>query len=502
MQERHTEQDYRALLIADTPIIDVRAPIEFEHGAMPAAINLPLMNNDERAAVGTCYKQQGSDAALALGHKLVAGEIRQQRMDAWRAACLQNPQGILCCARGGQRSHIVQSWLHAAGIDYPLVEGGYKALRQTAIQATIELAQKPIVLIGGCTGSGKTLLVQQQPNGVDLEGLARHRGSAFGRTLQPQLSQASFENLLAAEMLKTDARQNLRLWVLEDESRMIGSNHLPECLREAGVQPPRGQVWNAGDIRTALHTLRQMGLTDDKDRVVAEFEHDLCIEGLQRMAPAVRKVLERGAGIHTAALRLRLAVYKRDLKAYERARLDAQAMEEGGNHPFAGQFADTPTDPGWLAALPPRMRLDVITNNLIPLVEAGIITRNLRNCLDVLPQLRSSLADLPPCPALILFDALAGRYAEARAQIVPLLLDRTEFRGPLFQGIIAFLEGGDAVPALREAQKRFRKASGKRKALLPGPGGLRAGPDPSRPAGTPRRMRRHTARTVPPPTRL
>ena len=52
---------------------------------------------------------------------------------------------------------------------------------------------------------------------------------------------------------------------------------LPECLREAGVQPPRGQVWNAGDIRTALHTLRQMGLTDDKDRVVAEFEHDLCI---------------------------------------------------------------------------------------------------------------------------------------------------------------------------------------------------------------------------------
>lgn len=249
MQERHTEQDYRALLIADTPIIDVRAPIEFEQGAMPAAINLPLMNNDERAAVGTCYKQQGSDAALALGHKLVAGEIRQQRMDAWRAACLQNPQGILCCARGGQRSHIVQRWLHEAGIDYPLVDGGYKALRQTAIQATIELSQKPIVLIGGCTGSGKTLLVQQQPNGVDLEGLARHRGSAFARTLQPQLSQASFENLLAAEMLKTDARQELRLWVLEDESRMIGSNHLPECLRERMTQAAIAVVEDPFEIR-------------------------------------------------------------------------------------------------------------------------------------------------------------------------------------------------------------------------------------------------------------
>lgn len=249
MQERHTEQDYRALLIADTPIIDVRAPIEFEQGAMPAAINLPLMNNDERAAVGTCYKQQGPEAALALGHKLVTGEIRQQRLEAWRAACLQHPQGILCCARGGQRSHIVQSWLQDAGIEYPLVNGGYKALRQAAIDATAELAQKPIVLIGGCTGSGKTLLVQQQPNGVDLEGLARHRGSAFGRTVREQLSQASFENLLAAEMLKTDARQDLRLWVLEDESRTIGANHLPESLREQMAQASIAVVDDPFELR-------------------------------------------------------------------------------------------------------------------------------------------------------------------------------------------------------------------------------------------------------------
>ena len=71
---------------------------------------------------------------------------------------------------------------------------------------------------------------------------------------------------------------------------------LPECLREAGVQPPRGQVWNAGDIRTALHTLRQMGLADDKDRVVAESEHDLRIEGLQRMAPAAREGAGTGGG--------------------------------------------------------------------------------------------------------------------------------------------------------------------------------------------------------------
>ncbi|VYT81832.1 tRNA 2-selenouridine(34) synthase MnmH [Metakosakonia massiliensis] len=223
--------DYRAILCAGTPLIDVRAPVEFQQGAMPGAINLPLMNDDERAAVGTCYKRHGPEAALALGHQLVAGERRQQRLAAWLAACRQHPEGYICCARGGQRSHIVQQWLAEAGVNYPLVKGGYKALRQAAIQATDALVQKPIVLIGGCTGSGKTQLVRQQPDGIDLEGLARHRGSSFGRTLKTQLSQASFENLLATEMVKIDARPASRRWVLEDEGPTIGANHLPESLR-------------------------------------------------------------------------------------------------------------------------------------------------------------------------------------------------------------------------------------------------------------------------------
>ncbi|HCA7077314.1 TPA: tRNA 2-selenouridine(34) synthase MnmH [Citrobacter sedlakii] len=219
--------DYRAILAADTPLIDVRAPVEFQQGAMPGAINLPLMDDDERAVVGTCYKRQGPDAALALGHQRVCGEKRQQRIDAWRAACEKYPHGYLCCARGGQRSHITQQWLREAGVEYPLIKGGYKALRQAAIHITKEQVQKPIVLVGGCTGNGKTQLVQQRPDGVDLEGLAHHRGSSFGRTLEPQLSQASFENLLAVTLLQKQASR----WVLEDEGRMIGSNHLPECLR-------------------------------------------------------------------------------------------------------------------------------------------------------------------------------------------------------------------------------------------------------------------------------
>ncbi|MER1974521.1 tRNA 2-selenouridine(34) synthase MnmH [Pseudocitrobacter faecalis] len=247
--------DYRAILTAGTPIIDVRAPVEFQQGSLPAAINLPLMNDDERAAVGTCYKRQGPDAALALGHQLVSGEIRQARIDAWQEACARFPYGFLCCARGGQRSHIVQAWLKESGVDYPLIVGGYKMLRQAAIQATDELVQHPIVLIGGCTGNGKTPLVRNQPFGIDLEGLAHHRGSSFGRTLDAQFPQATFENHLASALLqRSEGRETVR-WVLEDEGHMIGANHLPESLRERMAQSPIAVVDDPFELR--LERLRE-----------------------------------------------------------------------------------------------------------------------------------------------------------------------------------------------------------------------------------------------------
>ena len=223
--------EIRQILASDTPIIDVRAPIEFQQGAMPSALNLPLMNDDERAAVGTCYKQKGSKKAVELGHQLVSGEVRENRINAWKAVCQQHPDGYLCCARGGMRSHIAQQWLKDAGIDYPLINGGYKNLRQTTLDAIDELALRPILLIGGCTGNGKTLLVKSFDNGIDLEGIAHHRGSSFGRTLETQFSQATFENHLAVSMLKKAPKHNR--WIVEDEGRAIGVNSLPDSLRRA-----------------------------------------------------------------------------------------------------------------------------------------------------------------------------------------------------------------------------------------------------------------------------
>ena len=87
--------DYHQLLLDGTPMIDVRAPIEFATGSLPNAVNLPLMSDDERHQVGICYKEQGQQAAIELGHQLVQGEVKAQRIDAWQSFMAANPSAVL-----------------------------------------------------------------------------------------------------------------------------------------------------------------------------------------------------------------------------------------------------------------------------------------------------------------------------------------------------------------------------------------------------------------------
>ena len=221
------------------PLLDTRAPAEFERGAFPTACNLPLMTDDERAAVGTCYKQRGQAAAIALGHELVAGAVRAERLAAWSTFARAHPEGYLYCFRGGLRSEIVQRWLAEAGIAYPRVTGGYKALRRFLIDSLPEsIAALDIVLVSGRTGSGKTRLLPLLPRSVDLEGLAKHRGSTFGRLLEPQPTQIDFENALAIALLR-HAQGARRTVYVEDEGRNIGRLYLPPALRELMVGAPR-----------------------------------------------------------------------------------------------------------------------------------------------------------------------------------------------------------------------------------------------------------------------
>ncbi|UST98913.1 tRNA 2-selenouridine(34) synthase MnmH [Pseudomonas siliginis] len=234
--------DYRDIFLDDRPMMDVRAPVEFHKGAFPGVVNLPLMNDLERQKIGTCYKQHGQQAAIELGHQLVSGAVKAERIQAWAEFARAHPDGYLYCFRGGLRSQITQQWLRdEAGIDYPRVGGGYKAMRSFLID-TLEqaIAQCDFVLLGGMTGTGKTEVLVQLRNGVDLEGHANHRGSSFGKRATGQPSNIDFENRLAIDFLKKrDA--GIEQFVLEDESRVVGSCALPLPLYQGMQQYP--MVW-------------------------------------------------------------------------------------------------------------------------------------------------------------------------------------------------------------------------------------------------------------------
>lgn len=234
----HTN-DYQALFINDTPLLDVRAPIEFAQGAFPHSSNHLLINDDERHQVGLVYKQQGQDAAIDLGLQLVSGENKQQRITAWQQFATQHPQGALYCFRGGMRSKIAQQWLYEnTGIHYPRVTGGYKQLRRYLIEQLERNAQqmRPVILAGR-TGVGKTRLIQTMQPHLDLEKLAWHRGSAFGRHSTPQPTQINFENTLSIALLKIVVGHN-PYFISEDESRNIGARHIPNSFFTPFSQAP------------------------------------------------------------------------------------------------------------------------------------------------------------------------------------------------------------------------------------------------------------------------
>lgn len=205
----------------------MRAPVEYARGALPNSVNLPILTDDEREAVGTCYKHSGQEAAIALGHKLVESDARAARESSWENAIRSAPDAVLCCWRGGMRSNIAQQWLRVRGIDAPIVDGGYKALRAACLSIIESMPKQAILVLAGRTGSGKTEVLNQLPDSIDLEGLANHRGSAFG-SLGEQPSPASFENELAGQW----HRHAFERVTLEDESRLIGRIALPPVLHQ------------------------------------------------------------------------------------------------------------------------------------------------------------------------------------------------------------------------------------------------------------------------------
>lgn len=266
--------DFKSIVLNKTPLIDVRAPIEFKKGAFLNAVNLPIMSDEERHEVGICYKNDGNSKAVELGHKFVSGSIKEERVRAWMDFMDENPSALLYCFRGGQRSRISQEWLRQSGREIVRLKGGYKAFRSYLLKELEEsiLHFKPIIL-GGRTGSGKTIELKKMSNAIDLEGLANHRGSSFGQRIAPQTSQINFDNNLSYELIQK-REDGFKSLVFEDEGKHIGSVFMPESFLLAMSNAPLVILETPIDERIEI-TMKEYVIEAQKMYESAGFEDGL-----------------------------------------------------------------------------------------------------------------------------------------------------------------------------------------------------------------------------------
>jgi tRNA 2-selenouridine synthase len=241
-------------LLASHSIIDVRTQLEFAEDHLPGAINVPILNNEERVEVGTIYKQVGPQQARQRGLELTCS--RFGAMVAEIAAHAAGRPILVYCWRGGLRSLSMAILLEMSGYQVAQLFGGYKAFRGEVIKYFEAFAPPaPLIVMHGMTGIGKTTFInglnQSHWTSIDLEGLACHRGSAFGEVgLYQTLSQKRFETQLWDEFQRATSGRPI---VIEGESPRIGRIALPGNLYE--VMAASCKVWCVASLETRVQRL-------------------------------------------------------------------------------------------------------------------------------------------------------------------------------------------------------------------------------------------------------
>lgn len=264
-------------------IIDVRSPSEFAEDHLPGAINLPVLDDEERARVGTIYKQVSPFDARKLGASLVAAnaarhisDVLADRDGSWKA--------LVYCWRGGQRSGSFATILKQIGWRVDTVEGGYKAWRGLVVDRVQHGAiPAPVLVLDGNTGSAKTAILHRlAAKGVqviDLEGLARHRGSLFGAMAGGQPGQKMFEGRLALALEGLDPARPV---LVEAESSRVGDLLVPKALWHAICAAPRIRLDIPVSERAAYSTRDYGDVVENPERLSA------IIASLSALHPAER----------------------------------------------------------------------------------------------------------------------------------------------------------------------------------------------------------------------
>jgi tRNA 2-selenouridine synthase len=269
--------EFTEALLDNHLVVDVRTPLEFEEDHIPGAVNVPLLDNDERVEIGTLYKQQGPHKARMRGLEMTAARFPE--MVATIAKMAGDRPILVYCWRGGLRSKTVTAILELSGFHAVQLQGGYKSFR-SHVTAYFDHFQPngPLVVLHGLTGSGKTAFLQRIPadgyTTIDLEGLAQHRGSAFGALgLSQTLSQKHFESILWNELRQSPRGRPI---ILEGESRRIGRISLPGNFYE--VMGESIKIW----CETAMNTRI--------DRLISEYGKE---EYREEMATALLRIRKK-----------------------------------------------------------------------------------------------------------------------------------------------------------------------------------------------------------------
>ncbi len=258
-------------------IIDVRSENEFAEDHIPGAINLPVLNNEERAKVGTIYKQVSPFEARKIGASLVAKNI-SNHLSRHFAAKEKNYSPLVYCWRGGQRSNSLALVLTQIGWQVTVLEGGYKTYRAYVREQLKMLPlQFSYKVLCGLTGTGKTHILRQLARRglqvLDLEALANHRGSLLGQEWkekpQPQPSQKKFESLLLQKFEKFDLSKTV--WV-ESESNKIGQIYLPPALWERMKQASCVEVQLPLEARVEWLLQEYPHLVNDPDMLKSKLQ--------------------------------------------------------------------------------------------------------------------------------------------------------------------------------------------------------------------------------------
>lgn len=264
-------------------IIDVRSPAEFAEDHLPGAVNHPVLDDEERARVGTLYKQESPFAARKIGAALVARNIARHleehfadRPREWRP--------LVYCWRGGQRSGAFTHILRQIGWDACRLNGGYKAWRRQVLEQLDHLPKQfSWQVLSGSTGSGKSRLLEtlaaQGAQTLHLEHLAHHKGSVLGKPLDtPQPAQKMFETRLVIALSRFDPSRPV---FVESESRRIGRLHLPDPLLDAIRNAPGLRIEARREARVEYLMRDYAHFIEQPDRLIERLEH---LRGLQANA--------------------------------------------------------------------------------------------------------------------------------------------------------------------------------------------------------------------------